>query len=343
MVCGQDWVRQADSCGVSRSSASSFSLRDALLLVLLALFWGNSFLFVKLAVEQVAPGWIVAGRLTVGGLLVVALVLIRARVQGQRELGLPLDRRSLLALLAIGSLGTGLPWLGQAWAQQFLDSGLTAVLNSTTPVATLALAVVAGQERLYRSRVVGLAIAIMGTLIVIGGEVRAGGPLLALLVAVGATLGYGFGTVMTRATISGRFRPLPATAVQLVMGSAVLSAVAFGASGPPVPVWELDVVPALALTGLGVLGTGLAFLIYFTLIERVGATNASMVTYLVPIVGLVSGALVRGERFGWNVLVGAVVLIAGVYLAQRTGPTGDDLPTTLAADAEPHEEGLAVR
>ena len=303
---------------MSRPGSSAFTTRDALLLLLLALFWGNSFLFVKLAVDAIPPTWIVAGRLTIGSVLVAAIVLARARLRGDRDLGLPRGRRTLLALLLIGSVGSGLPWALQAWAQQFLDSGLTAVLNSTTPAATLALAVAAGQERLYRSRVLGLLIAIAGTVIIVGGEVQAGGPVPALLAAVGSTVGYGFGTVVTRAAVSGGYRPLPATAVQLAMGAGVLTTVALGTSGPPPPAWDLPLVPVLALSALGLLGTGLAFLIYFTLIERVGATNASMVTYIVPVVGLISGALVRGERFGPNVLVGAIVLIGGVWLAQRT-------------------------
>ena len=73
---------------------------------------------------------------------------------------------------------------------------------------------------------------------------------------------------------------------------------------------------------LGLLGTGIAFLIYFTLLQNVGATNTSMVTYLVPIVGLTSGSLLRGERFGPNVFVGAAAMILGVWLAQRAPRTG---------------------
>ncbi|AXV07867.1 Permease of the drug/metabolite transporter (DMT) superfamily [Euzebya pacifica] len=320
MACGKVRSGWADSGTVSRQGSSAFTTRDALLLLLLALFWGNSFLFVKLAVDVIPPTWIVAGRLTIGGILVSLIVVARARLRGDNDLRLPRGWRALGALLLIGSFGSGLPWALQAWGQQYLDSGLMAVLNSTTPAATLALAVAAGQERLYRSRVLGLLIAILGSVIIVGGEVQAGGPILALLAAVGSTVGYGFGTVMTRAAVSGRFRPLPATAVQLVLGAGVLTMLALGTSGPPPPAWDLPLVPVLALSALGLLGTGLAFLIYFTLIERVGATNASMVTYIVPVVGLISGALVRGERFGANVLIGAVVLIGGVWLAQRTDP-----------------------
>lgn len=292
------------------TSRSSFSARDGALLVLLALMWGCSFLFIKTAVAVVPPSWVVADRLVIGALLLIGLVAARR----QR---LPHDRQTLAVLVVVGLVGTSLPWLGQAWAQQSLDSGLLAVLNASTPAATLVIAVLAGQERLHVLRVIGLGVALLGTLVVIGGEVRAGGSSLALLVGAVAGFAYGFGTVLTRARVSGRVAPLPAAATQLAVGALAVVVLAALTSGPP-PIAGIGLPAAGALLGLGVLGTGLAFLLYFTLIERVGATNASMVTYLVPIVGLAAGALVRGERFGVNVVVGAIVLIAGVWLAQRT-------------------------
>lgn len=293
---------------MSGTSSSSFRPRDALLLGLLALLWGNSFLFIKIAVATVPPLWIVAFRMAVGGslLLVIATVLRRS---------IPRDGRAVRALAFVGAFGAALPWLGQAWAQRFLDSGLIAVLNSFTPVATLVMARAAGQERLYRNRVVGLVVAISGTLVVIGGEIGFGRSIAALAIAVLATTGYGLAAVVTRARISGRVAPLPAAAVQLSFGGVVLVPIAWASSGP----LPSNIAPAAlaAMLALGLLGTGVAFIIYNTLIENVGATNASMVTYLAPIIGLISGALVRGERFGTNVFAGAAALIGGVWIAQR--------------------------
>ena len=309
------------------ASRSSFAGRDVALLALLACLWGLSFLFIKTAVAVVAPSWVAASRLAVGAVLLLGLVGLR----GQRLPGDPGVRR---ALMVVGTVGVALPWFGQAWAQQYLDSGLLAVLNSCTPAATLAVAVAVGQERLHLLRVVGLAVAVVGTLVVIGGEVGAGRSAAALVVGVSATFAYGFGTVVTRGRVSGRSAPLPSAATQLLFGTLVLVPAALIGSGPP-PVGEVGVTEGLALLALGVLGTGLAFLVYFTLIERVGATNASMVTYLVPVVGLVAGAVVRGERFGPNVLVGAAILVAGVWIAQREPARRPAAPTVEAASAGP--------
>ncbi|CAN5185379.1 DMT family transporter [soil metagenome] len=303
--------------------SSSFTPRDAGLLIILALMWGNSFLFVKTAVASIPPGWIVGGRLVIGASLLVAICAARRQ-------SLPRTRRTWLVLGGIGVVGTGLPWFAQAWAQQALDSGLVAVLNATTPAATLMLALAFGIERLHLMRVIGLTVAITGSLIVIGGEISGGGPVVSLAVAVLAPFGYGLGSVLTRRHVSGRIAPLPAAAAQLLGGAIVLNVLALAVEGPAPGVDTLELVPALALLALGVFGTGLAFVVYFTLIERVGATNASMVTYLVPIVGLIAGSVVRGEQFGPNVFVGAGVLIVGIYLAQRQpapdpagGQTGD--------------------
>jgi len=290
------------------TSASAFRLRDALLLALLALVWGNSFLFIKIAVGVLPPVWVVAFRMTAGGLLLLLVaVLLRRRI--------PHDAESVGVLAFVGTFGAALPWSGQAWAQRFLDSGLVAVLNSFTPVATLVLALIARQERLYRNRVLGLSLAILGTLVVIGGEIGSGRSIWALLVAVLATTGYAIAGVVTRARISGRIAPLPASAVQLSLGAALVVPIAWATTGP-LPM-NLEPIVLGALLALGLLGTGFAFILFNTLIENVGATNASMVTYLVPVIGLTSGALVRGERFGANVFVGAAALIGGVWLAQR--------------------------
>ncbi|MFT3928518.1 MAG: DMT family transporter [Myxococcales bacterium] len=290
------------------SSQASFRPRDAALLLLLALVWGNSFFFIKTAVAVVPPPWIVTIRMVLGAMLLFVI----ARVTGQKAPG---NLRSVGQMALIGIFGSALPWLCQAWSQRYLDSGLVSVLNAVTPVVTLLLAVALRQERLYTNRVLGLGLAVLGALIVVGLEIRAGRSPLALFGAVLATLGYAIAAVLTRSYVSGRMSNVWAAATQLACGAVLLGPIAWATQGAPPSALPLGV--AGALLALGLLGTGLAFLIYFVLLERVGATNTSMVTYLVPVVGLTSGALFRGERFGPNVYAGACAMIAGVWLAQR--------------------------
>lgn len=293
------------------TTASSFRPRDAALLVVLALIWGNSFLFIKTALAVVPPAWIVTGRMLLGALLLFVL----ARAKGQPA---PKSFGSTFKFGLIGLCGSGLPWLGQAWAQQFLDSGLVSVLNASTPVATLIVAVSLKQERLYVNRVLGLTLAVIGTLLVVGGEVRAGRSMLALLTAVLSTFGYAFAAVLTRARLTEGLTGVWAPATQLAWGVLLLGPVAWMMEGPPplVPL-VLDPIVLGSLLALGLLGTGVAFRMYFILLQNVGATNTSMVTYLAPIFGLSAGAVFRGERFGMNVLAGAAAMLVGVWLAQR--------------------------
>jgi drug/metabolite transporter (DMT)-like permease len=289
---------------------STFAPRDAALLFLLALLWGHSFLFIKMAVNAVPPTWIVITRMLVGSALLLALMALR------RE-PIPRDAAILKSLAIIGFCGSAAPWASQAWAQHFLDSGLVAVLNACTPLVTLVLAVLTGQEKLERNRIIGIGIAILGTLVVVGGEIGAGRSALALGASILASVGYAYAAVATRAQLSGRVSSLSAASGQLLLGALALLPIAWLSSGPPPTTLAWPVIFALA--GLGVLGTGFAFLIYFTLIARVGATNTAMVTYLVPVVAVSAGAFYRGERFGPNVFVGAVLLMSGVWMAQRTG------------------------
>jgi drug/metabolite transporter (DMT)-like permease len=135
-----------------------------------------------------------------------------------------------------------------------------------------------------------------------------------------ATSGYALGAVLTQAHVSGRVENVPAVGIQLLGSAALLAPAAYAIDGPP-PVAVAPVALA-AMTALGVLGTGLAMLLYFTLLERVGATNTSMVTYVIPVVGMASGATFRGERFGANVFAGAAVLLGGVWVAQRVPAAG---------------------
>lgn len=292
------------------ASHSSFAPRDAALLLVLALIWGNSFLFIKTAVGAVAPAWIVTLRMALGAALLIVIALAR-REPTPQGLG------SILNLGLIGIFGSALPWFGQAWAQRSLDSGLVSVLNSTTPVSTLILALALRQERVYANRVIGLAIAVAGTLLVVGLEIRAGRSAAALVTAVLATLGYALAGVLTRAYVSGRISNVWAAAIQLAFGAALLGPITWTTAGPPPAPGALSPAVLGSLLALGLFGTGLAFLIFFSLLQRVGATNTSMVTYLVPVIGLASGALVRGERFGVNVFVGAAAMLGGVWLAQR--------------------------
>lgn len=292
-------------------SGSSFTAVDVALFALLAGAWGLSFLFIKVSVEALSPLYVVAGRTTIGGAVLYAIL----RARGRR---LPRGRTTWAHLLVLATIGNALPWGLVAWAQQTVPSGLASVVNSLVPASTLAVGAAVGVESLTLRRVVGLGLAIGGTVIVVQGELAAPERLLGLVIIALATVMYGAATVYAKRYMSGRHRPLAIAAGQVILAGALSLPVA--AIVGPTPVWsDLGVSVIASITVLGAVGTGLAFLLYYSLIDRVGPTNTTMVTYVMPVIGLAAGALLLDETFGAHVLLGGVVIIAGIWLAQRTG------------------------
>jgi drug/metabolite transporter (DMT)-like permease len=288
---------------------STFAPRDVAILVSLAMMWGLSFLFIKVAVDVVSPLWIVAARCVVGALVLV--VLLRAR--GGR---LPRGRRTWIDLTVLAALGNALPWGLMAWATLYLPSGLVAVVNALAPTSTLVIAILAGLEAASLRRIAGLVIALGGTALAVSSSIGSPGTTLAVLAIMLATVCYGAGTVYAKQKVSGTHPPLAIATGQVLMAAAMSVPVAAVTS--PFPVVS-DLTPAIlgSLAALGIFGTGLAFRAFYGLIASVGATNTIMVTYLIPVVALLAGAVVLGEPLTLVVIVGTALTIGGIWLAQR--------------------------
>jgi len=277
--------------------------------IALAATWGASFLFIKIGLEGLAPGQVVWGRLVLGALaLLVMTAIIRTP--------LPRDPRLWGHLLVVALLLCVLPFSLFAWAEQHVSSGVASILNATTPLMTMVVALAAlPQERLTRSRMTGLLLGFAGVLVVLGAwDLRGGGTLAGELACLGATASYGVAFVYLRRFVAGRGVPALASAtVQVLLGAAVM-VLATPVIARPAPVLTGRVLGAVAL--LGVAGTGLAYVWNTAIVNRWGATNASTVTYLTPLVGVVLGVVVLGENASWNLPVGALVVITGVLVAQ---------------------------
>lgn len=288
-----------------------FTPIDVTLLGALALMWGLSFLLISVLLSALTPLWINAARAAVGSLALLTIL----RIRGVR---LPRDRRTWGHLVVLGTMTNAIPWTAIAWALQFLPSGLAALIMALVPTSTLIVAVAVRLEHLTTTRIAGLLLALGGVAVIIGEDLDDTGRLLAILAAIGATLLYAFGSVYAKRRLSGRHRPLSIAAGQILAAALVTTPVAFAWSQPPA-FDRIDGAVILSLLALGALGTGVAFVAFYRLIERVGATNATMVTYLIPVVAVTAGSLVLGERLGVAALVGGALVIAGIRLSQRTG------------------------
>ncbi|MGO4453329.1 DMT family transporter [Arthrobacter sp. RAF14] len=277
--------------------------------LLLALAWGSSFLFIKIALEGLSPAQVVLGRLLAGA---VALLAVTA-VTRQR---LPRDPAVWGHLTVVSVLLCVLPFSLFSWAELHVPSGLASIYNATTPLMTLLVASVAlPEERPDRTKLTGLLLGFIGVVVVLGPwRGLSGGEGLAQAACLLATLSYGLAFVYLRRFVSPRRLPaLSVATVQVGLGAVIMLALApLTATDPMRLSWPVT----LSVAALGVVGTGLAYLWNTNVVAAWGATNASTVTYLTPVVGVVLGIVVLGESVSWNEPLGAVVVIAGIALSQ---------------------------
>ena len=277
---------------------------------LLALIWGSSFLLIKFAIEGLSPTQVVLGRLVAGaGVLLVILA-----VRGQR---LPTERAvwGHVALLAV--VANIIPFFLFAWGEQRITSGMAGILNGTTPLFTLGFAVAAlPEERLSRPRFLGFLLGFAGVVVVVGPWNGGDGvnALSGQIACLFAAACYGVAFVYTRRYVSGRgYPPLVVSTAQLLTGAVLLGLFAPVVADQPMELTPLVVGSVLIL---GAVGTGLAYLLFYRLITDAGATTASMVTYVIPIVAVALGVAVQDDPLTWNLFVGAAIVIVGAAMAE---------------------------
>lgn len=276
---------------------------------LLALIWGSSFLFIKVALEGLAPEQIVLGRVVVGA--VVLIVVANAR-------GLRRPRALALwgHLAVVAMVGNLIPFSLFSWGETHIDSSLAGILNAGTPLFTLLMVLaLLPDEHVTRTRVLGLVIGFAGVVIIVG-PWEAGalsGSLGGQLACLGAAACYGVAFTYTRRFLAGRDEPLALAASQLAAAAAIALVIAPLVATDPIEVtWR--VVGSVA--ALGAFGTGVAYVLSYRLVHDEGATTASMTTYLIPIVAVVLGVVVLGEELHWYAFAGAAVVIVGVATAE---------------------------
>lgn len=282
--------------------------KNLLLLITLAALWGPSFLFIKVAVEEIPPLTLVLGRVAVGA----AFLLIVLLSQGRR---LPTDRRLWRHLAVVAMLHNALPWVLLSWGEQYIDSALASILNGTTPLFTIILAhfLVAG-DRMTVPKMLGVLLGFAGLFLLILPSLSGGAQASTwgLLAVTAAAAVYGVAMIYSRNHLRG-LPPLVAPASQLLLATGYMLPVALLVDRP----WTLDRPSTVALGSLfllGILGTGLAFIVYYRLLETANPTYISMVTYVIPVFGVVLGVLVLGEQLTWYALAGFALILLGVMV-----------------------------
>ncbi len=273
----------------------------------LGLIWGSSFLWIKIALREVSPATLLTWRMTLGAIPMVVLLPFLGR-------RLPTAPGSLASLALLGLINTALPIFLISWGEQYIDSGSAAVLNSMAPLFSVMIAgVLLRTEPLTVLRVGGVLLGFGGVLLLASREFALrpdSSTLIGLAATATAALSYAAGGSYAR-HLKGMHR------FEVAAGSLVFAAIyawAFAASvggGISVPTQPG---PIIALLWLGLIGSFIAYLIYFTLIEQFGATVAVMVTYLFPVVGVALGVTFLGELLDLRLVVGAALVVLGIVV-----------------------------
>ena len=294
--------------------------RDVIELLLLSLLWGGAYLFTRAAVPAFGPAPLVSMRLGIAALILLPIVFVRG--------GGPQLRANPGALFMVGVPYTALPFMLMTWGALHITAGLSAVLNATAPMFAALVAHFVLKERLGTWRASGLALGFCGVLALMSsGNVSlktAEGP-LAVMAVLGTAMIWSVGANYTRRRMAG-IDPLVTTAGSLALASLVLMPLAWAtwpAAPPSARAWG-------EMAFLGVASSGLGMWMYFRLLRRIGAVRAMSVTFLSPLVAMISGALYLGEALTLPMLLGCAVVLLGTALSLGLigRPTKADAPAS---------------
>ncbi|MDX2103738.1 MAG: DMT family transporter [Alphaproteobacteria bacterium] len=281
--------------------------QDWTMLLALSVIWGGSFLLVALALPSVPPFTLVWLRVALAALTLAAAVRWFA-------LALPRDWGFWLACVGMGLLNNAVPFSLIVWGQTQIPSGLAAILNATTPLfAVLFAHVLTTDERLTKARLAGVVIGLVGVVILVGPAALGGvtTSLAAQAAVLGAAISYALAGLYGRRFRARALDPLVPALGMTIASTLLLAPVMLWVDRPwhlPMPPWSA----VLAIVALAVGATAIAYILYFRLLARAGATNLMLVTFLIPVGAIALGALVLGERLAVNHLIGMAGIAAGL-------------------------------
>lgn len=304
--------------------------RDVLQMFALSAVWGASFILIRLAGDDLPPVWVALGRLFFGSLLLwTVMKLGRHKFPPLRLLG---------PLVVVAVLNNALPFCFFAWGERTVPSSIASILNATTPIWALLLGLALGSAHATRLTAAGVVLGFLGVLGVVyghsaGGATHTDGFLFGVILIAIASFSYGAGANAAKRWLQG-VEPVVIATFQLTLAGLVLLPLAVIGPHPTALHWR----SLAAVAVLGVLGSGLAYLLFFKLLATISPTRTVAVTYLLPIWGLFWG-FIAGEEIRWTALAGvAVVLIGLVLLNLRSNPERKAIAVVPACEPCPAEE-----
>jgi len=311
-------------------------LKDWFAFITLGSIWGSSFLWIKIAVQEIDPLILVALRLFIGAIGLGAIVFYSRP-------SFPRSQKIWLGLFFLGFINTGIPYLLISWGELYIDSAIAAILNSTTPLFTMLIATMfLSDDKLNGLRLVGLILGFVGIIILVGRDfpqidlekiiqientskyqamdllVKSPDHLpIALwgqIAVLTASLFYGISSVFARRTTQG-LSPIVIGLVPLLGVDASLWLIAglgpYNSLLPSLPItW-------LAVIWLGLMGTAVSFILYYYLIHSIGPTRTTLVTYVFPLVGVILGVVILDEMLDWRMIAGGALIVSSIAVVNK--------------------------
>jgi drug/metabolite transporter (DMT)-like permease len=281
---------------------------DWVLLLTLGVMWGTSYGFIKLGVETLTPFTLIASRLLIGFALLATVVAIA------RE-SLPRNPRTYGHLLVMAVINIVIPFTLITWAEQSVASAIAAILNGAVPLLVIVLAaLVFADEPITLGRLVGVIVGYVGVVVLVAPGLAGalnGSEVTGEVALLGSTVSYAVGAVYARRNIKG-LRPMIPAVFQVGFAFLIVATLALLFEKPLAVAWNTNAL--IAVLWLGLLGSGAAYLIMFRLLGRIGATATSQLAYLLPVVGIVTGALMFNEAVDGRVIGGTALILGGVTL-----------------------------
>lgn len=282
-------------------------LAEWLLLLALSVLWGGSFFFVGVAVKQLPPLTIVTLRVALAALALLAVV----RLLGRR---MPREAAAWRAFFGMGLLNNVIPFCLIVWGQTQIASGLASILNATTPLFAAVVAhVMTRDEKMTRNKLAGVLFGLAGVAVMVGPAALAGlgDRLLPQLAVLGAALSYAFSGIFGRRFKALGLPPLQTAAGQVSASTLMLAPAALIIDRP----WSLPTPGTdalLAVLGLALLSTALAYILFFRILATAGATNLMLVTFLIPVSAILLGVLLLGEELELRQFAGMALIAIGL-------------------------------
>ncbi|NEP59852.1 MAG: EamA family transporter [Symploca sp. SIO2G7] len=273
-------------------------------LLLLAALWGGSFLFMRIAAPVLGPVWLIEFRVLLAGLALLPVVI---RFNLWHEV-----RRHWISLFIVGCINSAIPFSLLAFASVSLPAGFTSILNATAPLFGTIVAFVWLRERLTITRLIGFVLGFIGVIILMGWKAVSATPTFVMAASAGllAALTYAIAAPYIKQKLTGV--PSLAVTVGSQLGAAVLLLPALPFTIPQQPITTSIFI---AVLGLALLSTAFAYILYFRLIQNVGATKALTVTYLIPLFAMLWGALFLNEVMTVSMILGCGLILLGTAIA----------------------------